>query len=189
VSSRIQIAGFDPRREWIGKSLDEIAALEGKEMVDVVLEMESLGGARVINFGMSEEDVRMAMQRPWVATASDGGAKIPTVDQPHPRSFGTFARKIGYYAIQQQVVTLEQAVRSSSGLPAEIIGLTDRGFLKVGQAADITVFDPKTFIDLATYDVPYRYASGIRYVYVNGIPAIYEGAPTGALAGKALRRL
>ena len=96
---RVQIASYAPRRDWVGKSLDEIAALEKREVADVVLEIESRGGARIVNFGMQEDEVRFAMQRPWVATASDGGARIPDGDQPHPRNFGTFSRKIGRYAL------------------------------------------------------------------------------------------
>ena len=127
------------------------------------------------------------MQRSWVATASDGGAKIPDGDQPHPRNFGTFSRKIGRYALQEKVLPLPQAVRSASGLPADILSLTDRGYLRTGYAADIVVFDPKTFLDRATYDAPYQYSTGVRHVFVAGTPAIHDGIPTGALAGKALR--
>jgi N-acyl-D-amino-acid deacylase len=184
---RIQIAGYGPRQDWVGKSIDQIAALEKRPEVDIVLEMEQNGGARVVNFGMHEDDMRMAMKLPWVATASDGSAKIPDADRPHPRSFGTFTRKLGVYAAKENVVSLEQAVRSSSGLPADILGLEDRGYLKPGQAADVVVFDPKQIADRATYDKPYEYSQGVRYVFVNGVPAISDGAPTGALAGKALR--
>jgi N-acyl-D-amino-acid deacylase len=128
------------------------------------------------------------MQIPWVATASDGGAKIPGADRPHPRSYGTFSRKIGHYSIREDVLPLEQAIRSSTGLPADIMGLADRGYLREGQFADIVVFDPQEFIDTATFDEPHRYSQGVKYVYVNGEPAVFEGQPTGALAGRALRR-
>src|SRR5690606_15520740 len=111
-----------------------------------------------------------------------------SADRPHPRSYGTFPRKIGHYAIREGVLPLEQAIRSSSGLPAEILGMKDRGYLKEGLAADIVIFDPRTFIDTATFEQPHHYATGIRYVFVNGVPAVHEGVPTGALAGKALRK-
>ena len=186
--SRIQIASYNPRRDWVGKSIDEIAASEKRPAVDIVLEMESKGGARVVNFGMSEDDVRLGMQLPWVATASDGGSKIPTADQPHPRSYGTFTRKLGHYAITEKVIDLPQAIRSCSGLPADIIGLTDRGYVQTGKIADICVFDPRQIIDQATYDLPFRYSKGVQYLFVNGQLAIFEGVPTGALAGKALRK-
>ncbi|MFN0017307.1 MAG: N-acyl-D-amino-acid deacylase family protein [Pirellulaceae bacterium] len=188
VKRRIQIASFGPNPEYVGKSLDEIAAAEKRPVVDLVLDIESRGGARIINFGMNEEEVRMAMQLAWVATASDGAARIPDQDQPHPRNYGTFSRKFGLYSLKEKVVPLAAAIRSSSGLPADILGLTDRGYLRPGLAADIAVFDPKTFVDTATYDLPARYSTGIKYVFVAGTPAIFEGTPTGALAGRGLRR-
>ncbi len=188
TASRIQIAGCQYRPEWIGKSLEEIAAATGREMLDVAIEIEQHGGAQIINFGMSEEDVRLAMPLPWVATASDGSAKIPTHEQPHPRSFGTFPRKIGLYAVEEGVLSLTAAVRSATGLPAEILGLTDRGLLKVGLAADVAVFDPHTFRDRATFTRPDLPPVGMRYVLVEGVLAVYEGQATGALAGHALRR-
>jgi N-acyl-D-amino-acid deacylase len=188
VKRRIQIASFGPHPDYVGKSLDEIAAAEKRSMTELVLDIESRGGARIINFGMNEEEVRMAMQLPWVATASDGSARIPDQDQPHPRSYGTFSRKIGLYCLKEKVLPLSQAIRSSSGLPADILGLSDRGYLKPGLAADIAVFDPKSFVDTATYDHPARYSTGIQYVFVAGTPAIFEGTPTGALAGRALRK-
>ncbi|HBL46995.1 MAG TPA: N-acyl-D-amino acid deacylase, partial [Planctomycetaceae bacterium] len=122
------------------------------------------------------------------ATASDGGVMIPDATRPHPRNYGAFPRKIGHYAIREQVIPLEQAIRSATGLPADILGLTDRGYLKPGQAADIVVFDPQTIIDTATFENPHQYADGMRYVFVNGVAAVYEGTPTGALAGRALRK-
>ncbi|MGI8981485.1 MAG: N-acyl-D-amino-acid deacylase family protein [Pirellulaceae bacterium] len=188
VKRRIQIASYGPQPEYVGKSLDEIGAAEKRDVTELVLEMEAHGGARVINFGMNEEEVRMAMGLPWVATASDGAARIPDQDQPHPRNYGTFSRKIGLYSLQEKVLPLSQAIRSSSGLPADILGLADRGYLRPGLAADITVFDPKTFVDTATYDHPARYSNGIKYLFVAGTPAIFEGTPTGALAGRALRK-
>lgn len=188
TASRIQIAGCQYRPEWIGKSLEEIAAATGREMLDVAIEIEQHGGAQIVNFGMSEEDVRLAMPLPWVATASDGSAKIPTHEQPHPRSFGTFPRKIGLYAVEEGVLSLTAAVRSATGLPAEILGLTDRGLLKVGLAADVAVFDPHTFRDRATFTRPDLPPVGMRYVLVEGVLAVYEGQATGALAGHALRK-
>ena len=105
---------------------------------------------------MTEEDVRFVMQRPWVATASDGSVKAPSGDMVHPRSFGTFPRKIGLYAVREKVLPLEQAVRSASGLPADILGLTDRGYLKPGQFADVVAFNPQEIIDGATFEQPFE---------------------------------
>jgi N-acyl-D-aspartate/D-glutamate deacylase len=184
---RVQIAGYGPKREYVGRSIQEIAAAEKRPEADVVLEMEERGGARIVNFGMNEDEVRLAMCLPWVATASDGSAKIPDADQPHPRNFGTFPRKIGVYAVKEKLLPLSQAVRSASGLPADILNLQDRGYLKVGYAADVAVFDPKQIADRADYDHPYRYSTGMRYVFVGGVPTLFEGTPTGALPGRALR--
>lgn len=186
--NRIQIAGCDRYPEWIGKSLDEVATLEKRSAAEIVIDIESKGGARVVNFGMNEDDVRYGMSLPWVATASDGRAAIPDKDQPHPRSFGTFSRKIGHYAIEQKVVALPQAVRSASGLPADILSIKNRGYLKENYVADIVVFDPQTFRDRATYDAPYQYSTGVRHVFVAGTAAVSEGIPTGALAGQVIRR-
>ena len=184
---RVQIAGYGPRHEYVGRSLDEIAEAEGRPAADVALEMESRGGARIVNFGMHEDDVILAMRLPWVATASDGSAKIPDGEQPHPRSFGTFTRKLGVYALKNRTLSTAQAVRSSSGLPADILGLKDRGYVRPGLAADVVVFDPATIADRATYDEPFRYSVGVRYVFVNGTAALFDGVPTGALAGRGLR--
>lgn len=181
------LARYQAQPAWVGKNLKQIADETQRPALDIACEIVRNGGAAVVNFSMSEEDVRYAMQLPWVATASDGRSYIPNADRPHPRSYGTFARKIGRYAIQEKAISLEHAIRSASGLPADILGLKDRGYLKPDQAADIVVFDPAKYIDEATFDAPHRYSTGVRYVFVNGTPAVHEGIPTGALAGKALR--
>lgn len=186
---RIKLARYAPKPQWQGKSLAEIADAEGKEPVDIVLEVERNGGAQVVNFGMTEEDVRVYMTRPWVATASDGGVQSGGGDTvPHPRSYGTFPRKIGRYAIADGVLPVEQAVRSATGLPADILKLADRGYLKPGAFADVVVFDPKTFRDAATFEKPHQYATGVKWVFVNGVPEVADGKhDPAALAGRALR--
>lgn len=185
--NRIVIASFQRRQQWVGQDLETIAAGEGRDEIEIIEEIIRAGGAAAVSFGMNEEEVRYAMQLPWVATASDGGAKTPTADRPHPRSFGTFPRKLGHYALQEKVMPLAAAVRSCSGLPADILGLSDRGYVRTGYVADLAVFDPSELMDRATFDEPYRYSTGMRYVFVAGKPAVYEGTPTGVLAGKALR--
>jgi N-acyl-D-aspartate/D-glutamate deacylase len=183
----LRVAGCRYRPAWQGKNLLEIAEQEKKSVLDIVLEIQKNGGAQMVSFGMSEEDVRIYMRRPWVATASDGSSKVPGSDVPHPRSYGTFPRKIGRYAIEEKVIPLEQAIRSASGLPADVLRLPERGYLKPGHFADVVVFDPNTFRDTATYDQPHQYATGVRYLYVNGKAVIDEGKPTQALPGRALR--
>lgn len=185
----IYIARYAKDAAYIGKNVAEIAALRQLPATDVVLEIVRNGGAAVVNFSMDEEDVRQAMQLPWVATASDGRSYLPGGDRPHPRSYGTFPRKIGRYALKEGVLPVEQAIRSASGLPAEILGLPERGLLQVGHFADVVVLDPQTYIDAATYDDPHRYTEGTRYVFVNGVPAVHQGTPTGSLAGRALRHV
>lgn len=171
-----------------GKDLAAIAKQEKKSVTDIVVEIEKAGGAQMVSFGMNEDDVRIFMRQPWVATASDGSSKLPSRgDVPHPRSYGTFPRKIGYYSIQEKVLPIEQAIRSASGLPADIMHLPERGYLKQGYFADIVVFDPAKFRDTATFDKPHQYAPGIQMLYVNGVATIADGKPTHALAGRALR--
>jgi N-acyl-D-amino-acid deacylase len=183
----IRIVSYRPKPEYTGKAIHEIAAAENRPQIEVAIELLRDGSPAAINFGMSEEDVRFVMQRPWVATASDGSVKAPSGDKVHPRSFGTFPRKIGLYAVQEKVIPLEQAVRSASGLPADILGLSDRGYLRPGQFADIVVFSPSDVIDGATFDQPFEAPRGIPWVFVNGQPAVKNGEPTKSLAGRALR--
>ncbi len=185
---RIKIARYAPRPGWIGKSLAEIAAAEKMTPVDVVVEITRGGGAAIVNFSMSEEDVRYVMTIPWVATASDGRAYLPGGDRPHPRSYGTFSRKIGYYALAEKTIGLAAAIRSSTGLPADILHLPERGYLKLNHFADLVLFNPASFRDEATFDEPHRYSRGVAYVIVNGQLAVWNGTPTGTLAGRALKR-
>jgi N-acyl-D-aspartate/D-glutamate deacylase len=184
----LRIASYAPKPAWRGKDLASIAREEKKSVLEVVLEIERGGGAQIVHFGMNEEEVRLIMKQPFVATASDGSSMVPSAASvPHPRSYGTFPRKLGRYALADKVVTLEHAVRSASGLPADILKLPQRGYLKAGHFADVVVFDPKTFRDVATYDKPHRYSTGVRYLFVNGVLAVEAEKHTGALAGRVLR--
>ncbi len=183
----LRVAGYKAKREWQGKNIAEIAELAKLDPVDVVLEIERNGGAQMVAFGMSEDDLRMYLKRPWVATASDGSPKVADDTVPHPRSYGTFPRKIGLYCIKEQLISLEQAVRSCTGLPADILTLPERGYLKVGHFADVVVFDPKTIIDKATYDQPHQHAEGVRWLFINGVATIEDGKANDKLPGKALR--
>jgi N-acyl-D-aspartate/D-glutamate deacylase len=183
----IRIASYKSNSLWVGKDLAEIAKSENRPIVEIAFEILRNGGASIVKFAISEQDVRHVMAIDWVATASDGGAKLPGGTKPHPRNYGTFPRKLAYYSLQEKVIPLEQAVRSMTGLPAEILSIPDRGLIRDGLAADVTVFDPKTLRDTATFDAPHQYADGIEYVFVNGQPTLVKGKYTGALAGKALR--
>lgn len=183
----IRIVTYPQKPEWQGKDLATIAATAKKTPLEIVLEIERNGGAPAINFAMKEEGVRLFMKRPWVATASDGSTMLPGETFQHPRSYGTFPRKIGYYALAEKVVPIEQAIRSATGLPADILRLPQRGYLKEGYFADVVVIDPEQFRDTATFDKPHQYATGVKFLFVNGKLAIDDGKPTGVLAGKPLR--
>jgi N-acyl-D-aspartate/D-glutamate deacylase len=154
-------------------------------MVLQILESDSETG--IVNYGINEQDVRFVMQQPWVATASDGSAKIPGSAVPHPRNYGTFPRKIGHYSVREKVISVSDAIRSATGLPADILGLSDRGYLRVGLAADIAVWSEEKLIDKATFEFPDRYSEGIEYLFVNGVPAMWDGQLTGAMAGQTLK--
>jgi N-acyl-D-aspartate/D-glutamate deacylase len=184
----IQIGSYPPRRDWQGKRISQIAREQGKSPLDVSIEILRRGGAHIVNFSMNEEDVRLIMKQPFVATASDGSSQKLTDDTvPHPRSYGCYPRKVGHYALKEKVISLEHAVRSASGLPADILRLKDRGYLRAGYFADVVVFDPKTFLDQATFDKPHQLSTGVRFLLVNGQFAIADGKATGTLAGKVLR--
>jgi N-acyl-D-aspartate/D-glutamate deacylase len=183
----IRVARYSPNRSWQGKDLATIAREEKKSVVDVALHILKNGGAQIVHFGMNDDDVRLIMRQPFVATASDGSSQVPGDTVPHPRSYGTFPRKIGRFAIAEKLLPVEQAIRGSTGLPADILKLPERGYLRPGYIADIVVFDPLTFRDQATYDKPHQYATGVRYLFVRGHLAIEDGKPTNALYGTVLR--
>jgi N-acyl-D-aspartate/D-glutamate deacylase len=205
----VRFARFGERPDWIGKSLAEVAEIEKQSPLHIVRFVVEHGGASIVHFSMNEEEVRAIMLKPWVATASDGRADLPGIDKPHPRLYGTFSRKIGKYAIAEQVLPLEAAIRSATGLPADIFGLSDarnylsrgkarargrpksaglaRGYLRPGFAADVLVFDPQQFMETATFENPTSYSKGIERLWVNGVPVIVKGNATGALGGVALR--
>lgn len=187
-ADRLWIAHYAPDPRFNGKSIAQIAREEGRDPVGVVAQILRAGDAQAIAFSMRDEDMLLAMKKDYVATASDGGARRPSAERPHPRNFGTFPRKVGRYAIEKREITLAFAVRSCTGLPADILGLKDRGYLRPGAKADVVVFDPAEFRDRATFEEPDRYATGVRWLFVNGVAVIDGGRPTGALPGRALRR-
>ena len=172
---KIMVASCPAHPTWVGRTIREIAADEQREPIEVALDIIRSGAEQGVNFSMDERDVQFVMTLPWAATASDGSTKVDDGTRPHPRSFGTFSRRIGHYAIEKGVVPIEKAVRSSSGLPADILGLTDRGYLREGLVADLVVFDPKTFRDHATFQKPFEVSTGARWVFVNGKAAIDGG--------------
>ena len=183
----IRISSYPAAPDRVGLDLLAIARREGASPVEVVVDIERHGDALAIDFGQSEADVRYVMTQPFVATASDASAHAPGgLDRPHPRAYGTFPRKLRY-ALDDAVIPLEQAIRSATGLPAQILGLPERGILRPGAYADVVAFDPATFRDQATFDEPTRYPRGLRYVFVNGVAVVVRGKYQHKLAGRALR--
>jgi N-acyl-D-aspartate/D-glutamate deacylase len=184
----IRIARHAAKTAWQGKDLASIAKEEGKDPLDIVMAIETRGGAQIVHFSMSDEDMRLILKQEFVATASDGAAKVPDETVPHPRNYGTFPRKIGRFALGEKLIAVEQAIRSATGLPADILQLPERGYLKPGYFADVVVIDPATFQDRATFDKPHQYSTGVQHLFVNGVAVIENGHPTKKLPGRALRR-
>ncbi len=176
----------------LGKRLSEIAKLWNKDPMDSLFDILIQDpSAEVAVFGMSQPDVTLALQQPWVAIDNDSEGTSPEgilgQSHPHPRAYGTFPRILAKYVREENVLTLEDAIRKFSALPAQRMRLADRGVLKAGMCADVVIFDPATVRDLATFDNPNQLSEGIDYVLVNGIPVIDQGKITGALPGKVLR--
>jgi len=175
-----------------GKRLSEIAKLWNKDPMDALFDfLIEDPFADVAVFGMSQPDVTLALQQPWVAVDNDSSGTSPEgilgQEHPHPRAYGTFPRILRKYVREEKALTLEDAIRKFSALPAQRLRLTDRGVLKAGMWADVVVFDPATVRDLATFDNPNQLSEGMEYVLVNGEPVIEQGKMTGALPGKVLR--
>ena len=176
----------DPARE--GRSLEQIAAAQQRAPVREALEMIARGGASVVSFNMSDEDIVHLMRQPYTMTSSDGGLVLLTEGKPHPRNYGAFARKLSLYVRERRTVSLENAIRSMTSLPAAVFGMTDRGVLREGAAADLAVFDPAKIVERATYTDPHRLAEGMAYVIINGQVVIDDGRFTPALPGKVLSK-
>jgi dihydroorotase/N-acyl-D-amino-acid deacylase len=176
----------------LGKRLSEIAKLQNQDPMDALFDILIQDpSAEVAVFGMSQPDVTLALQQPWVAIDNDSEGTSPEgllgQAHPHPRAYGTFPRILAKYVREEKVLTLEDAIRKFSALPAQRMRLTDRGVLKAGMWADVVIFDPATVKDRATFDNPNQLSQGMDYVLVNGVPVLDQGKMTGALPGKVLR--
>ena len=171
-----------------GRLLSEVAEEWGLDPVEAAMRIFGQGGASIVSFNMNERDIRTLMRQPWTMTASDGDL-VPWLEGvPHPRSYGTFPRKLRTYAVEQGVVTLEEAVRSMTSLPARVFRMADRGRLEVGMVADLVAFDLDRLQDRATFTDPHQLSQGMVHVLVNGEPAIQDGAFLDRRAGQVLRR-
>jgi N-acyl-D-amino-acid deacylase len=176
-----------------GKRLSEIATLWSKDPIDTLFDIltEDEAYTFVAVFGMDEPDITLALQQPWVSIDNDAEGTAPTgilgKEHPHPRAYGTFPRILRKYVREEKKLSLEDAIRKFSALPAQRMRLSDRGVLKEGMWADVVVFDPATIRDLATFENPNQLSEGMEYVLVNGVPVIDEGKATDALPGRVLR--
>ena len=176
-----------------GKTLADIAKLWGKDPIDALFDLliEDQAFTNVAVFGMSEPDVALALQQPWVSVDNDSSGASPEgllgQEHPHPRAYGTFPRILRKYVREEKKLTLEDAIRKFSALPAQRMRLMDRGVLKQGMWADVVVFDPATIRDQATFENPNQLSQGMTFVLVNGVPVIDQGKMTGVLPGKVLR--
>jgi N-acyl-D-aspartate/D-glutamate deacylase len=180
-------------KKFQGKRLTEVAKTLNEDPMDALFDLliEDKAFTNCAVFGMSEPDVALALQQPWVSVDNDSSGTSPEgilgEEHPHPRAYGTFPRILRKYVREEKKLTLEEAIRKFSALPAQRMRLTDRGVLKQGMWADVVVFDPGTVRDVATFDAPNRLSEGMEYVLVNGVPVIEKGKMTGALPGKVLR--
>jgi N-acyl-D-amino-acid deacylase len=190
----IMIAGCPARPEYEGQTLARIAAGLGVPASEAVVEVlrEAKGDVDMVLFMMSEENVALGLQRPWVMIGSDGEGRAAqgpyAAGKPHPRNYGTCPRLLGHYVRDRGLLSLPEAIRKMTSLPATKLGLRDRGRLQPGAVADIVVFDPATIADTATFAEPHRYPRGIPWVLVNGEPVIAGGQHTGSRPGRVLTR-
>jgi N-acyl-D-amino-acid deacylase len=191
---RILLVGFktDKLKPLTGKSLAEVAKMRGKDPVETIMDLIAEDESRIdsVYFLMSEENVKKEIAKPWISFGSDEASQAPEgvflKSNPHPRAYGNFARVLGKYVREEKALTLAEAVRRLSALPATNLGLERRGFIKEGMFADIVVFDPATIADRATFDKPHQYAVGMKHVFVNGVQVLKDGEHTGAKPGRAL---
>ena len=171
-----------------GKSLAEIGRIKGKDPMEASLDLLLAGRVTLVSFNMLDDDLIRIIRSPTGIVGSDGSIVEFGKGVPHPRYYGTFPRVLGKYVREEKVLSLEEAVRKMSSAPAARIGLTDRGLLKAGMAADVTLFNPSTVADTATFQNPHQYPAGIEAVIVNGQIAIQEGKYLGTRAGRVLYR-
>lgn len=185
------VFGKEQLKHYEGRSLADIARQEAKDPRDVIFDIIRQGDAGFISHINNEADIQLAMKQPWAAIGSDGRVAAP--DGPlsqgllHPRGYGTYPRVLGRYVRESNVIGLEEAIRKFTSLPAQRLGIQDRGSLRPGFYADVVIFDPATVIDKASYERPHQYAEGIEYVLVNGRVVVEHGGITEARPGRVVR--
>jgi N-acyl-D-amino-acid deacylase len=191
---QILLVGFksDALKPLTGKTLAEVARMRGKDPIETIMDLVSEDRSRVgtVYFMMDEQNVEKQIRQPWVSFGSDAASMAPEgvflKSSTHPRAYGNFARLLGKYVREEKVISLAEAVRRLSGLPATNLGLDHRGFIKEGMFADLAVFDPQTIADRATFEQPHQYSVGVKHVFVNGVQVLKDGEHTGSKPGRAL---
>jgi N-acyl-D-amino-acid deacylase len=191
---RILLASFksEALKPLTGKTLAEVAKMRGKDPTETVMDLVLEDRSRVgtIYFMMDEENIKKQIREPWVSFGSDASSMAPEgvflKSSTHPRAYGNFARLLGKYVREEKVISLAEAVRRLSGLPATNLELKDRGYLQEGMFADVVIFDPNTIADVGTYEKPQQYSVGVKHVFVNGVQVLRDGEHTGARPGRAL---
>ena len=191
---RVLLVGFksEKLKPLTGKTLAEVARMRGKDPVETIMDLILEDRSRVgtVYFMMAEENLKKELRQPWVSIGSDGASMAPEgvflKSSTHPRAYGNFARLLGRYVREQKVISLSEAVRRLTSLPATNLGLDRRGFIRTGMFADVVVFDPQTIADRATFENPHQYSVGVKHVFVNGVQVIKDGEHTDAKPGRAL---
>lgn len=191
---KVLMVGFknDKLKPLTGKTLAEVAKMRGTDPENTILDLMFEDQSRVgtVYFLMSEENIKKQIRYPWVSFGSDASSQAPEgvflKSNTHPRAYGNFARLLGKYVREEKVISLPEAIRRLTGLPATNLELDRRGFLKKDYFADVVIFDPKTIADKATFDKPHQYAVGVRDVFVNGVQLLKNGEHTGSFSGRAL---
>ncbi|MDQ3259066.1 MAG: D-aminoacylase [Acidobacteriota bacterium] len=191
---RVLLSGFrsEKLKPLTGKTLGEVSKMRGTDPVETIMDLILEDRSRVdaIYFQMSEENIKKQIRQPWVSFGSDGASMAPEgvflKSSTHPRAYGNFARLLGKYVREEKVISLSEAVRRLTGLPATNLGLDRRGFLRTGMFADVVVFDPQTIADRATFENPHQYSVGVKHVFVNGVQVLHDGEHTNAKPGRAL---
>lgn len=193
-ADRVLLVGFksEKLKPLTGKTLAEVAKMRGKDPIETIMDLILEDRSRVgtVYFLMSEENLKKELRQPWVSLGSDGASMAPEgvflKSSTHPRAYGNFARLLGKYVREEKVISLTEAVRRLTSLPATNLGLNGRGFLRTGMFADVVVFDPATIADRATFEKPHQYSVGVKHVFVNGIQVLKDGEHTDARPGRAL---
>ena len=192
---KLILVGFknDSLKYLTGKTLTEVAKIKGKSPEETAIDLVIQDGSRVgtVYFLMDEENVKRQIQLPYMSFGSDAGSLAPEgvflKNSTHPRAFGNFARLLGKYVRDEQLIPMEEAIYKLSGLPATNLKIKERGFLKENYFADVVVFDPKSIRDFATFENPMQYATGIEQVWVNGTHVLENGTHTGAFGGRFVK--